>query len=159
MVTLKGEQLNGAEEAAASCDTRLYSGGNNMRNVFTILLILILPVALYFFLSNKTSDNVAYAVNPDNPSLLIFTSTMCMDCQKMKAVLSEVEQNYNNKINFVYIDALKNDKKIQDKIKKYEVTLVPTLVFTDANELQTKKIEGAIPKEELIIALEDSVNE
>ena len=130
-----------------------------MRNIITILLILILPVGVYLFMNSRTTDNMAFAVNPNNPSLLIFTSTMCMDCQKMKSVLNDVEKNYNNKINFVYIDALQKEKKIQEKIKKYEVTLVPTLVFTDANEIQTKKIEGAIPKDELILALEDSVNE
>ena len=77
----------------------------------------------------------------------------------MKSIIKEVENNYNDKVNFVYINALEKNKKIQEQIKKYGVTLVPTLVFTDVNEVQTKKIEGFIPKEELIIAIEDAINE
>ena len=130
-----------------------------MKNIITILLILILPVAAYLILTSHSANKTALAVDKNNPSMLIFTSTMCMDCNKMKSVIKEVENNYNNKVNFIYIDALAKDKHVQEQIKRYGVTLVPTLVFTDENEVQTKKIEGAIPKEELIIALEDSINE
>jgi len=129
-----------------------------MKNIIIILLILILPIAAYFTITSKTSDK-AYAINPENPSMLIFTSTMCKDCQIMKKILNEVEDKYNERINFVYIDALKNNKNTRDQIKEYGITLVPTLVFTDVNKLQTKKIEGSIPKEELIIAIEDCINE
>ncbi len=130
-----------------------------MKNIIIILLILILPVTAYLILSKGTVEQSALAVDKNHPSMFIFTSTMCMDCQKMKSVLKEVQSSYSDKINFIYIDALKKDKNIQEKINKYGVTLVPTLVFTDVNELQTKKIEGAIPKEELIVAIEDSINE
>ena len=130
-----------------------------MKNIVTILLILILPIALYLIMSKNSDDNSVYAVNKNNPSVLLFTSTMCMDCQKMKNVLKEVEDNYKDKINFVHINALEKNKKIQEQIKKYDVVLVPTLVFTDTNEIQIKKIEGAISKEELVIALEDAINE
>ena len=130
-----------------------------MKNIIIILLILIMPIAVYLVLSKKSVEQSAFAVDKNNPSMLIFTSTMCMDCQKMKSVLKEVQNGYNDRINFIYIDALKNDKNIKEKIKKYGVTLVPTLVFVDVNELETKKIEGAIPKEELIVAIEDSINE
>lgn len=130
-----------------------------MKNIITILLILFVPVIAYLTISSKSDSRIAYATNPNNPSIIIFTSTMCKDCQTMKELLKDVESKYNDKINFVYINALARDRKVQDKIKKYSITLVPTLVFTDTNELQTKKIEGAIPKEELVIAIEDSINE
>lgn len=129
-----------------------------MKNIITVLLILILPVVAYFVISSKTSEK-AFAINPENPSMLIFTSTMCKDCQTMKKILKEVENSYNEKINFVYIDALKNNKKTREQIKEYGITLVPTLIFTDVNQIQTKKIEGSVPKEELIIAIEDCINE
>jgi len=129
-----------------------------MKNIITILLILFLPIAVYIAISSHSTEK-AYALNPENPSMLIFTSTMCKDCQIMKKTLKEIENNYNEKINFVYIDALKNNKKTREQIKEYGITLVPTLDFTDVNQLQTKKIEGSIPKEELIIAIEDCINE
>ena len=130
-----------------------------MKNIIIILLILILPVSLYLLTANLSENHKAFAFNKNNPSVLIFTSPMCMDCNKLKSVINEIEQDYNSKINFVYIDPLKNSKGIREKIKKYGVTLVPTIVFTDVNEVQTKKIEGFVSKEQLVSVIEDTVNE
>ncbi len=130
-----------------------------MKNIITILLILIIPVSIYLILSNLSKNHQAFAHNQNNPSMLIFTSTMCMDCQKIKTVIKKVENNYQDKINFVYIDALQNNQNIRNKIKKYGVTLVPTIVFTDVNEVQTNKIEGSVPKEQIVSAIEESIHE
>ncbi|MBQ9245860.1 thioredoxin family protein [bacterium] len=130
-----------------------------MRNIITILLILILPIALYLTFNKNSEEKAAFANNAEKPYMYVFTSSMCMDCNKMKAVIKEIENDYNDKINIVYINALEKNKKVKEQIKKYGVTLVPTLVFADVNEVQTKKIEGSIPKEQLIIAIEDSINE
>ena len=44
-----------------------------MKNIITILLILILPVAAYFILSSKSNDKSAYAIDKNHPAMLIFT--------------------------------------------------------------------------------------
>ncbi len=128
-----------------------------MKNIITILLILIVPVCIYLFMSKNSQTSTAIA-KQNNPSILIFTSTMCMDCQKMKGVIKEVEGSYNDKINFIYINATDKNKRVQENIKKYHVVLVPTLIFTDENGKQTNKVEGFIPKEELINELEEAIN-
>ena len=129
-----------------------------MRNIITILLILIIPVAIYLIVSKNSNDISAIAKDNTNPTLISFTSTMCMDCQKMKAVISEVQNDYNGKVNFVSINALDKNRKVQEAIKKYHVVLVPTLVFLDGNGEESNKIEGFIPKEELIKELDKAVN-
>ena len=83
---------------------------------------------------------------------------MCIDCQKMKKLLNEIEPAYQNKINFVSINALDKDKKVKNYINKFGVTLVPTLVFIDDNGNLINKIEGYIPKEELISEIEEAIN-
>ncbi len=129
-----------------------------MKNIITILLVLILPVTAYFFMSRNSDELSAMANDKNHPSMLIFTSTMCMDCQKMKSVIKEVEPQYSNKINFVHINALDKNRKVQENIKKYHVVLVPTLVFVDENGNQTNKIEGSVSKEALITEIEEAIN-
>ncbi len=130
-----------------------------MKNIIISLLILIIPVTAYLFLNQNSADYMAMANDKNNPSLLIYTSSMCLDCKKMKEVIKEVESSYSDKINFISINALDNNRKIQDSIKKHDVKVVPTLVFTDINGGETNKVEGYIPKEELINKIEEAINE
>lgn len=129
-----------------------------MKNIFIILLILILPVSIYLMLNKNSDFDAAMAKSDDLPSLLIFTSTMCLDCQRMKSLVSEIKNDYKEKINFIPINALENKRKVKEQVKSYGVVLVPTLIFLDVNGVQTNKIEGYIPKEELIKNIEACVN-
>ncbi len=129
-----------------------------MKNIIIILLILILPVSIYLYMSKNSETFSAIAKSDENPTLITFTSTMCMDCKKLKAVLSEVEPNYEEKVNFIGYNALAKDRHVQNAIKKYKVTLVPTMIFLDRNGKEINKIEGYIPKEELINELEEVIN-
>lgn len=131
---------------------------NIMKNIITILLILIVPVAVYLYLSKNSDTTSAVAKDKTKPSIMIFTSAMCLDCQKMKSVINEVQPIYSDKINFISINALDKSKKVQDYIKKYGIVLVPTIIFVDENENQKNKVEGYIPKEELITEIEDIIN-
>ena len=130
-----------------------------MKNIIIILLILVIPVFTYLFMSKNSTGYIAEAGSNTNPSLLIYTSTMCLDCKKMKEVIKEVENDYSDKINFVSINALDNDRKIQDSVKMHDVKVVPTLVFTNADGEFIEKIEGYIPKEELTVKIEEAINE
>ncbi len=129
-----------------------------MKNIITIALIFILPLAAYFIMSKNSDGITANARENNNPNLYVFTSTMCMDCKKMKSVLNEVEPAYSSRVNFVHINALDSSKKVQDKIKKYKVTLVPTIIYADANGNQKNMTEGYIPKEQLISEIEELIN-
>ena len=130
-----------------------------MKNIITILLILLIPIFAYFILSNENTTEIADAKESGLPTIITFTSTMCMDCQKMKAVIAEVKGEYNGKINFVIINALDKKRSVKDAINKYDIALVPSMVFLDKEDNQVKKIEGFIPKEELITNLEGLINE
>ena len=70
-----------------------------MKNIITILLVLILPLCAYFLMNKNSNDTIAIA-KENVPSLYIFTSTMCIDCKKMKNIISEVEPTYKENINF-----------------------------------------------------------
>lgn len=129
-----------------------------MKNIITMALILIIPVSVYLFMTRNSENIQAYALDSNNPTLMTFTSTMCMDCQKMKTILNELETSYQSKINFVSLNALDKNRKTQNYVKKHNVVLVPTMIFLDENGNETNKIEGYIPKEELIKEIEEAIN-
>jgi len=132
---------------------------NTMKNIITIISILIIPVLLYTIINKDSKENTAIASNNDMPTLMTFTSTMCLDCQKMKGIISEIKDDYNDRINFVSINATEKNKKIKELVSKNNVTLVPTMILMDKHNTEIKRIEGAISKEELIAELNGLCNE
>ena len=128
-----------------------------MKNIIIILLILILPIIGYLFLDrNKATSDIALAEN--RPTFMVFTSTMCLDCQRVKKELSEIENDYKDKINIVKINALEKKGDTQILVKKYNITLVPTLIFMDGNNNTTYRTEGYMSKEEMKEKLENLLN-
>ena len=130
-----------------------------MKNIITILCILILPIMAYLIMDKRSTLATATAIENSRPTIMVFSSTMCLDCQKLKVVINELENIYDKKINFVQYNALDKNKKIKEYIKKYGITLVPTTIFFDKEGNKTDKIEGFISKEELIKKIEESLNE
>ncbi len=120
----------------------------NKKTLITILSILIIPVLAFWGLTfNKDTSNVAQAIG--KPQIIKFTSTMCLECQDVNKVFKEVFPKYEDKINYteVVVDS-RNDMK-NNLIKKYNVTLVPTIIMLNSDGTQYKRIESSLPKEEL----------
>lgn len=120
----------------------------NKKTLITILSILIIPVLAFWGLTfNKDTSNVAQAIG--KPQIIKFTSTMCLECQNVNKVFKEVFPKYEDKINYteVVVDS-RNDMK-NNLIKKYNVTLVPTIIMLNSDGTQYKRIESSLPKEEL----------
>ncbi len=129
-----------------------------MKNIITIALIFVLPLTAYFIMNGNSDGITASAKDNGHPNIIVFTSAMCMDCKKMKSLLNEVEPVYNSKVNFTHINALDNNKQVKEQIRKYNITLVPTLVYTDENGNPKNKTEGYIEKEQLISKIEELIN-
>ena len=98
-----------------------------------------------------TASNSTTAQTTDigKPSVIKFTSAMCLDCQTMNKVFKEIFPKYQNKINFTEIQVQDKNSFTDSQIKKYNVTLVPTIILLNSEGKQVKRIEGAIPKEEM----------
>lgn len=130
-----------------------------MKNIITILIILILPVMTYLILEKRSSLTTATAMEKNLPTVMIFSSSMCIDCQKLKNVVKEIEPLYAGKINFINYNALDKDKKIKNYIKQYGIVLAPTTIILDKNGRPIDKIEGYLPKDEYINEIEEAINE
>ena len=116
-------------------------------NTIWILAIFLLPLAIYSALDFRhNASNVSVAGNV-KPRMVMITSTMCGECVKMKKVLEHVQPSYQNAISFERYDA--NQSGAKTYVEKYNITLVPTLMFFKKDGGLYKKIEGSIPQAEL----------
>lgn len=118
------------------------------KNIITILLILIVPMFAYWLLSTPDAENSTTVAEASNkPQIIKFTSAMCMDCQTMNQIMKEIYPAYKDKITLVEIPVQDKTSFNESQIKKYNVTLVPTIILLDSSGRQVKRIEGAIEKD------------
>ena len=116
-------------------------------SLFVMTLILVLPMALYAIFKTP-QDSIAIAAT-GKPAVVEFSSQLCSECQKLKKVLDVVEPKYSNKISFQKINTGRIDRKTAKEIEKYEVKVVPTLIFLDKDGNTVYKTEGSMSQEVL----------
>lgn len=118
------------------------------KTILTILAILIIPILAFFGLTFKQdTSNVAQASG--KPTIIKFTSTMCLECQEINKTFKQIFPKYQDSVNYteVIVDSRKDMNN--NLIKKYNVTLVPTVIMLNSDGTQSKRIESAIPAAEL----------
>lgn len=125
------------------------------KNIITILLILIVPMFAYWLLSTPDAENSTTVAEASNkPQIIKFTSAMCMDCQTMNQIMKEIYPAYKDKITLIEIPVQDKTSFNESQIKKYNVTLVPTIILLDSSGRQVKRIEGAIEKDVMELYLQ-----
>lgn len=120
----------------------------NKKSLVTILAILILPVLAFFGLTfNKDTSIIAEASG--KPQIIKFSSTMCLECKEVEKVFKELMPKYQDKVEYteIIVDS-RNDMK-NSMIKKYNVTLVPTIIMLNSDGTQHKRIESSLPVDEM----------
>ncbi len=118
------------------------------KNLIVILLILLVPIAAYMTLAKSTAKTSDIS-STNKPQVLKFTSSMCLDCQKMNGIFKEIFPKYEGKIILVEIPVQDSSSFSNSQIEKYNVTLVPTIILLNSDGNLVKRIEGAIEKEEM----------
>lgn len=133
-----------------------------MKNWIIALAVLIIPMMTYFVLDKTNSDKAAFEAQAQSsyskPVVIKFASPMCLDCKKIESVMNEVMPAYADKVTYQKINAQSNDANTSALIKKYSVTLVPTLVFLKKDGTVYKRTEGYMPKSELEKILKGLIN-
>ena len=128
------------------------------KNIILILLIFIVPIALYYGLTRENLVPLpATAITGDE--IIKFASPMCYECQELEKIMDEVFTKYDGKINLRKIDVTKRDKNVQALIKEYNVTLVPTTVFKNQDGRVTRSIEGSMQPKILENYMIELINE
>lgn len=115
------------------------------KNIIIIGLIFILPMVAYALLSESESVSAAKHVE-GKPQVIKFSSKLCIDCKKMKTVFEQSIPEYYNKIEFIEYDVQSSDKKVQEEINNYNITLVPTIIYINNAGKEVRRTEGYVEK-------------
>jgi len=122
------------------------------KTIITILAIIILPLFAFWVLTwNKDSTAIA---DTNLPQIIKFSSSMCLECKEVEKIFNEILPKYKDKVSYTAI-VVDSRKDMNNKlIKKYNITLVPTVVMLDSNGKECKRFEGAAQKEEYVEVIE-----
>lgn len=129
------------------------------KNFVIITLIFIVPLVVYMILSKSDASFAKKALSTNKPQVIKFTSLMCLDCKKLGQVIKEVYPKYSNKIALVEIQVQNEDNYTKQQVEKYNVTLVPTLIFLNSKGKIINKTEGFVEKNKLDKMMKDLTNE
>ncbi|HNW25430.1 MAG TPA: thioredoxin family protein [Candidatus Gastranaerophilaceae bacterium] len=129
-----------------------------MKNFSIIALIFVIPLVAYMILTKPDASFANKAGGGVKAQVIKFASPMCLDCKKMDKILKELHPKYEGSINFIEIPVQNDDEYTKGQIEKYNVTLVPTMIFVNTKGQKVKKIEGYIDKDELEKIMKDLIN-
>lgn len=135
-----------------------------MKNWIIISLLFILPLGLYAYLDAKAQNEALCKVEGNsavmNPKVKIikFSSPMCSECKEAAQEMDKALKDYKDSVIVEEINVVENVGKgvnyNKNAIKKFKVSLVPTLVFIDKEGNVIKKYEGAMKSDEIIEVLD-----
>ncbi len=119
-------------------------------SLLAIIMILVLPVTVYSLLKTPNNMNTAVMAATQKPVVLEFSAPLCSECLKLQKVLDEVEPQYKKQVVFHKINTSSCSKDEAKEMKKYNIRVVPTMVFLDKNGKFVTKTEGSMNKEKLV---------
>lgn len=128
------------------------------KNLVTVLLILFVPIFVYWGLAKSRSLTALPGIASTGAEIIKFSSPMCYECQELEKIFEEVYPNYSNKVGLKKIDVTQRDKMTQQLIKEYNVKLVPTCVFKDAKGDVIRTTEGMIQPKILENYIKEQLN-
>ena len=128
------------------------------KNITIILLIFLVPLALYWGLTRDKHITTLPSVAFTGPEIIKFSSPMCYECQEMEKIFEEVYPEFANKVSLKKVDVNQKDKTTKELIKKYEVKLVPTCIFRNKDGDVMRKTEGLIQPRILENYIREQIN-
>ncbi len=118
-----------------------------MKNKIIISAIFIIPVLLYFILLGLNPDKAleeAALAQENIPKVIMFSTPMCGECQKMVPVFEQAQKNYAGKVNLVKVNAAENKPSTIKLVRKHKIFVVPTIVYLDKSGNVVNKTQGSM---------------
>ena len=122
-----------------------------MKNWIIALVILLAPIIVYHALDKNLQNKTAFVAQAQvgKPTVVKLYSSMCLDCKKLDSVTKEVMPKYTDKLNYQTYNVQNNEKGADEYVQKYNITLVPTMIFLKKDGSLYKKTEGYLDKQQL----------
>ncbi len=127
-----------------------------IRNFLIALVAIALSIAIFFGMQTETGSAslsaIAEAAMPlevaqanNKPTLVEFYANWCTSCQAMANDMSELEEAYSDRVNFVMLN-VDNDKWLPELLK-YRVDGIPHFVYLTATGEAIANAIGEQPRQ------------
>lgn len=80
------------------------------------------------------------------PAMVEFGADWCPPCKKMKPIVQDLEKQYGDKVDIVYVDV----DKYPDLAGKYNISAIPVQIFYNKQGKQVERHEGFYPRNEIV---------
>ncbi|HNR14597.1 MAG TPA: thioredoxin family protein [Thermodesulfobacteriota bacterium] len=124
-----------------------------MRIIVRLLIVatLIIAVGIVMYLKqDQKAERLPRETDTSSdkaiPRLLDLGATRCIPCKMMAPILEELRNEYQGKLEVIFIDVWEN----KDAIGQYDVRVIPTQIFFDANGKELFRHAGFYSKEEIL---------
>lgn len=97
----------------------------------------------------QATDRVTRALARGKPAVIEFGANACTGCREMKPILAELERVHGANITVADIDIIKD----RTYITRYQIKLMPTQVFFDANGREIGRHMGVISAADILTRL------
>lgn len=118
-----------------------------------IVLLLITAVVIVLGLKSKkqqlaqiNTQETSAGANLHLPKLLELGSVTCIPCKMMAPILDELKTTYAGQLNVEFIDTISN----KNEAEQYNVRVIPTQIFLDADSKVLFRHEGFFAKEDIL---------
>jgi thioredoxin 1 len=111
-----------------------------------IILSLLLASSAYAELPSGNQFTIQAARASGRPTLVDFGARSCVPCKKMAPILEQLEKEYRDRANVIFIDVWK-DNKIGGA---YRVQMIPTQVFFDAKGKEVSRHIGFMDRQPIV---------
>ena len=127
------------------------------KNIFIILAIFLVPLAVYWGLT-RDKLTIPPAIATNGAEVIKFASPMCYECQELEKIFEEVYPAYSGKVSLRKINVTQQDKDTKQLIKDYQVKLVPTCIFKNAEGKVIRRTEGSMQPKILENYIKEQIN-
>jgi len=123
-----------------------------MGKIGKIAIVVVLAVAVVAVIVMKKGGAASPSAQPTTqaagalPRLVDLGSTVCIPCKMMAPVLVELGKEYAGRMRVEFIDVNTNP----DAGKPFDIKLIPTQIFLDANDKELWRHEGFISKQDIM---------
>ncbi len=121
------------------------------RNNLVMAAVLAAFVGLYAFgTMQKRQRQYSFAdetvIGNGKPVLLEFGSDYCRPCREMKPVLEQLDKQFSGIFTVAYVDIWKKEALAE----QYQISVIPTQIFFDAEGKELFRHEGFYPAERIL---------
>ena len=121
--------------------------------LFVAAILSVLPLAAQSSTQQKKTMYEAVKKAPHYKVTFIeLGSVRCIPCQKMQPIMKSIREKYPTQVNVIFYDVW--TKEGHPFAQQYNIDVIPTQVFLDANGKGFYRHQGYFPEDELIKILQ-----